>query len=685
MARLTRLILALALAAGFLQAATPALPVRSQEDNFLHTEGSRILDAAGNPVVITGISWFGLETENFAPHGLWARSMESMLDQIVEMGFNTIRVPYSNQLFDPASQPNGVSYDLNPDLKGLNGLEIMDRLIAGAGQRGLKVILDRHRPDSRAQSELWYTPQVSEERWIADWVMLAQRYAGDSTVIGADLHNEPHGTATWGTGDEATDWQLAAERAGNAILAVNPDWLIIVQGVEQYQGEFYWWGGNLMGVAEHPVRLNRPDKLVYSPHTYGPGVYPQKWFDDPRFPDNMPEVWDSHWGYVQKQGLAPLILGEFGGRSVQNDREGVWQRALVAYLKENGISYLYWSLNPNSGDTGGVLLDDWQTVDPNKEALLKSFQAPLIGSGQPAPAPSARPAQAATATPEPQAPDAAAATLAATAGSEAGATPTAAGATDAPATLASATLSPATDSLATPVSLAPAVDAGLRVKYHTSNPAARSSDSKPEFIVANTGAAAINLPDLELVYWFHDDPGQTYEFHCDWAQIGCEKLQGEFEALPDGLYALHVRFAPGAGSVPPGQESGEIKLRFNRVGFSEMDQSDDYSFAAAGAYEESERVALYLNGALAWGRPPGEAAGSPTSQPPSTAAPAGASTAIASSAGGYPAVGTPAATSPTSASGAGSASSGWMMWVIAGLAAVVGFALAVIVLGRRQR
>jgi hypothetical protein len=215
----------------------------------------------------------------------------------------------------------------------------------------------------------------------------------------------------------------------------------------------------------------------------------------------------------------------------------------------------------------------------------------------------------------------------------------------------------------------------LRVKYHTSNPAVRSSDSKPEFIIANTGAAAINLPDLELVYWFHDDPGQIYEFHCDWAQIGCEKLQGEFEAFPDGLYALHVKFAPGAGSVPPGQESGEIKLRFNRAGFSEMDQSDDYSFAAPGAYEESERVALYLNGALAWGRPPGEAAVPPTSLPLSAAAPTGAA----------PVAGSPAPASTPSASGAGSASSGWMMWVIAGLAAVVGFALAVIVLGRRQR
>jgi len=63
--------------------------------------------------------------------------------------------------------------------------------------------------------------------------MLAERYSGVDTVIGVDLHNEPHGPATWGSEDPDTDWRLAAERAGNAILEAQPNLLIIVQGVEQ--------------------------------------------------------------------------------------------------------------------------------------------------------------------------------------------------------------------------------------------------------------------------------------------------------------------------------------------------------------------------------------------------------------------------------------------------------------------
>src|SRR5690348_2996842 len=61
-----------------------------------HAEGARLVDAQGHEVRITGVNWFGFETDTFAPHGLWARNYGDMLDQIVAAGFNTLRLPYSN-------------------------------------------------------------------------------------------------------------------------------------------------------------------------------------------------------------------------------------------------------------------------------------------------------------------------------------------------------------------------------------------------------------------------------------------------------------------------------------------------------------------------------------------------------------------------------------------------------------
>lgn len=250
----------------------------SGSDGFFHTSGNQILDAAGRPVQIAGVSWFGLETDTFSPHGLWTRNWKSMMDQMVAEGFNTIRLPYSNQLFDSGSTPNGIDFSQNADLRNLSGLQIIDKIVGYAGEIGLRIFFDHHRSSAGAgpnDSGLWYTSAYPESRWISDWTMLAERYAGNPTVIGADIHNEPHGPATWGTGG-ASDWRLAAERAGNAILAVNPDWLILVEGVQEGDSGSYWWGGNLSRAGDYPVRLNVAGRLVYSPHDYPASVYPQQ-------------------------------------------------------------------------------------------------------------------------------------------------------------------------------------------------------------------------------------------------------------------------------------------------------------------------------------------------------------------------------------------------------------------------
>ena len=68
------------------------------------------------------------------------RGYQSMMDQMKQLGFNTIRLPFSDQLFDAGSTPTGINYSLNPDLQGLNGLGIMDKIVAYAGKIGLRII-----------------------------------------------------------------------------------------------------------------------------------------------------------------------------------------------------------------------------------------------------------------------------------------------------------------------------------------------------------------------------------------------------------------------------------------------------------------------------------------------------------------------------------------------------------------
>ena len=117
-----------------------------------------------------------------------------------------------------------------------------------------------------------------------------------------DLRNEPHndqsGGSCWGCDLQSYDWRLAAERGGNAVLAVNPRLLIFVEGTDCYNNDCDWWGGNLEGAQSYPVVLNVSNQLVYSAHDYGPSLYQQGWFNGNTTYQSLVGVWTRFWAYL---------------------------------------------------------------------------------------------------------------------------------------------------------------------------------------------------------------------------------------------------------------------------------------------------------------------------------------------------------------------------------------------------
>ncbi len=560
-----------ALLAGAILFSALYVPVAAAESsptpNFLHTEGAKIVDSQGREVIISGVNWFGMETNTLSPHGLWARSLDDMLDQIAELGYNTIRLPFSNEIFNPALKPTAIDYRLNPTLENLSALELMDRVVEGAGKRGIKVLLDRHRSTTDGQDKLWYNEEVSEEKWIADWQLLAARYKGNDTVIGADLHNEPAGDTTWGTDDPRTDWRLAAERAGNAIHEVNPDWLIVVEGIEKTEDElgsvlgWYWMGGSLQYAYQYPVRLKQPNKLVYSAHDYGPGVWElQGWFMDPEFPDSLPKTWDYHWGYLVKENIAPVIVGEFGGRSVGDDAEGQWQRKLVSYLKENGIGYTYWSFNGNSGDTGGILTDDWHTIHQDKQALLDTHKGEMMAVVNPS-------------------------------------------------------------AIDTTVNEAvPGEWRDVKLLHKDEQKEKWVKELKPVIHVANKLTRERDISDLEIRYWFTAEgqvaetgaKAQTvrvtggtvgYDKPLDTSKVKAELVRDPAADSGDGdVYYVRLTFA--SGLLVPARDTIGIELSISRGDGGTYFQDNDYSHREYHWQTQWDRIAGYREGKLFWGMEP---------------------------------------------------------------------------------
>ena len=280
-----------------------------------------------------------------------------------------------------------------------------------AGQHGLIVLITCHRltPTAWPGNGLWYSKEISEAKVLESWGKMASALCDQWNVFASDLHNEPH-ASSWGKGTKL-DWNKAAERIGNHVLEACPRWMIFVEGVGYTPGAKgadnpamgLWWGENLVGTRQSPVRLRDQSKLVYSPHVYGPAVYDQDYFKAKNFPRNLPAVWGSHF-LVAKQTGQPIVIGELGGTYTGKDK--TWQDWAIPFAASQKVGVFYFSLNPDSADTGGILQDDWTTPEAGKLALLARLPATRVFDlvervyDPPPPPPSPTP------SPPPPAPDA---------------------------------------------------------------------------------------------------------------------------------------------------------------------------------------------------------------------------------------------------------------------------------------
>ena len=369
-------------------------------DDWLSVKGTKIVDKDGKEVWLTGCNWFGYNTGTNTFDGLWACDLNTSIAAIADHGFNLLRVPISSELIKNWSNGNYPTANFNQAtnsyLVGMNSLEIFDYVVGQCRANGLKIMIDIHcaKTDSMGHTKaLWTDSGISEKDYLDTLAWMAKRYKNDDTIIAFDLENEPHGKpnesprAKWDNSKDSDNWKYIAEKAANSVLKQNPNVLVMVEGIEIYpkdikkngnfsstnSGDYYfnWWGGNLRGVKDNPIDLGKyQNKLVYSPHDYGPAVYQQPWFGSGYSYNSLyKDCWRDNWFYIQEDGIAPLLIGEWGGFMTEPNL--TWMTYLRKFIKTNKINHTFWCFNANSGDTGGLVKDDFVTWDTEKYNFVK--------------------------------------------------------------------------------------------------------------------------------------------------------------------------------------------------------------------------------------------------------------------------------------------------------------------------
>jgi len=369
-------------------------------DDWLYVKGNKIVDKYGQEVWITGVNWFGYNTGTNTFDGLWAADLNTSLAAIADRGFNLLRIPISSELILQwaSGNPPKANFNeaINSYLVGMDSLQIFDYVVGQSRANGLKIMIDIHSAKTDPMGHMkpvWFEADITEQDYLDSLSWVAERYKDDDTIIAYDLKNEPHGKpnesprAIWNDSKDPENWKYVAEKAANAVLSKNPNVLVLVEGIEIYpkniktngdysstnSADYYinWWGGNLRGVKDYPINLGKyQNKLVYSPHDYGPAVYAQPWFEGAFTYESLyKDCWRDNWMFIYEDEIAPLLIGEWGG--FMSEPNLTWMKYLRELIKKHKLHHTFWCFNANSGDTGGLVLDDFVTWDEEKYNFVK--------------------------------------------------------------------------------------------------------------------------------------------------------------------------------------------------------------------------------------------------------------------------------------------------------------------------
>ncbi|KAI9933081.1 hypothetical protein MW887_007552 [Aspergillus wentii] len=339
------------------------------------TKGRYIVDSQGARVKLTSVNWYGASDVKFIASGLDVQHRDDIATLIRGMGFNSVRLPYSDEMVktNPCIDRSLLSanLDLVPDTEYSSGecaraLDVFTAVVEGLTAAGLLVIVNNHITQATwccganlcdgGWSNDWLGGRLlcrvsqTEEEWIEHWETVMYPLAKNELVLGADLRNEVRGV--WGT-MHWHSWAAAAERASERLLRLNPNWLMIVEGVSS--------ANDLSGVKKRPVQLSIPARVVYSAHVYAWSGWGSLLPFSKRKYKSFVRAMQKNWEYLLAEDTAPVWVGEIGTPDKPDAGDLNYWRHLVQFLEE-----VDWALNPrkpakNERESYGLVGDGWDS------------------------------------------------------------------------------------------------------------------------------------------------------------------------------------------------------------------------------------------------------------------------------------------------------------------------------------
>ncbi len=329
--------------------------IQTRAQGYLHADGKKIVDEKGQNVLLRGIGLGGWmlqegymlkiskegqqyrirerfeelmgpkQTQEF--YDLWLKNHTRKvdIDSLKAWGFNSVRLPMHYNLYTLPIEKEPVAGQ-NTWLD--KGFALTDSLLAWCKANRMYLILDLHATPGGQGNDLniadrdpskpsLWDSEANQQKTIALWKKLAERYANEPWIGGYDIINEPN----WGFENPAEDQHGQKEQKNaplrklmvditKAIHSADKKHLIIIEG--------NGWGNNYNGImpAWDP-------NMALSFHKY--------W-------NNNDQASIAHIIKMRDQYNIPAWLGETGENS------NVWFTDAIRLFEKNNIGWSWWPL-----------------------------------------------------------------------------------------------------------------------------------------------------------------------------------------------------------------------------------------------------------------------------------------------------------------------------------------------------
>lgn len=147
----------------------------------------------------------------------------------------------------------------------------------------------------------------------------------------------------------------------------------------------------------------------------------------------------------------------------------------------------------------------------------------------------------------------------------------------------------------------------LKVYAQNKNHNTNGNSISTHLYIANEGNTPVAYGDLAIRYWFTSEGSQNLNHWVDYAKLGNGNIVGQFtrnEGRDRADTYLQLTVKPTAGVLSPGATTGNIQYRIAKSDWSAFNETNDYSFKAAAAFDTNSRITVYYRGQLISGIEP---------------------------------------------------------------------------------